>query len=59
MPCPATPLDARCRSSYTPPSSPARPPFLIAGTPLWKLVLKQFDDTLVKVRPDRNGLHTD
>ena len=33
---------------------PALPcPALRAATPLWKLVLKQFDDLLVKVRGDR------
>ena len=33
------------------------PPAASAGTPFWKLVLKQFDDLLVKVRQSSIGLN--
>jgi hypothetical protein len=39
-----------CNSTRVRRSAPPPHAFCAAGTPLWKLILKQFDDLLVKVR---------
>ena len=63
VPCPLLPAAWAALTSRSPPCRAARPPraaacprpqprpspCLLPGTPFWRLVLKQFDDLLVKI----------